>query len=79
MRGGARFVDSTAQQIEIERDAGIAVPGPPTARALATVLVTMNESMCYSLSLSRKSAAADRDVVETLTAVWLRSVYGVPQ
>lgn len=74
-----RFVDSTAQQIEIEREAGIAVPGPPAARALATVLVTMNESMCYSLSLSRRSAARDREVVETLTAVWLRSVYGVPQ
>ncbi|MFI6099629.1 TetR/AcrR family transcriptional regulator [Lentzea sp. NPDC051213] len=74
-----KFVDSAAQQIEIERDAGIAVQGPPNARALATVLVSMNESMCYSLSLSRKSAAKDREVVETLTAVWLRAVYGVPQ
>ena len=64
---------------EIERDAGVAVAGPPTARALATVLVSMNETMCYSLSLARKSAARDREVVETLTAVWLRSVYGVSQ
>lgn len=72
-----RFIDSTAMQIEIERDAGVAVPGPPTARSLATVLVSMNETMCYSLSLSRKSAARDREVVDTLTAVWLRSVYGV--
>lgn len=72
-----RFIDSTATQIEIERDAGVAVPGPPTARSLATVLVSMNETMCYSLSLSRKSAARDREVVDTLTAVWLRSVYGV--
>lgn len=72
-----RFIESTARQIEIERAAGVAVPGPPTARALATVLVSMNESMCHSLSLSRKSAARDREVVETLTAVWLRAVYGV--
>ncbi len=72
-----KFVESTAQQIDIERDAGVAVPGPPTARALATVLVSMNESMCHSLSLARKSAARDREVVETLTAVWLRAVYGV--
>ncbi|WP_167971953.1 TetR/AcrR family transcriptional regulator [Lentzea indica] len=74
-----KFVESAAQQIEIERDAGIAVPGPPTARALATALVTMNESMCHSLSLSRKSAARDREVVDTLTAVWLRAVYGVSE
>ena len=74
-----KFIDSTATQIEIERDAGVAVPGPPTARSLATVLVSMNETMCYSLSLSRKSAARDREVVDTLTAVWLRSVYGVSQ
>src|SRR5688500_14513438 len=66
-----RFIDATEQQIEIERGAGVAVAGPPSARALATALVSMNESMCYSLSLSRKSAARDRDVVETLTAVWL--------
>jgi AcrR family transcriptional regulator len=74
-----KFIESTAQQIEIERDAGVAVPGPPAARALATVLVSMNESMCHSLSLSRRSAAKDREVVETLTAVWLRAVYGVPR
>ncbi len=74
-----KFIESTATQIEIEREAGVAVSGPPTARALATVLVSMNESMCYSLSLSRKSAARDREVVDTLTAVWLRAVYGVPQ
>jgi AcrR family transcriptional regulator len=74
-----RFIDATEQQIEIERGAGVAVAGPPSARALATALVSMNESMCHSLSLSRKSAARDRDVVETLTAVWLRSVYGVPR
>ena len=74
-----KFIDSTATQIEIERDAGVAVPGPPTARSLATVLVSMNETMCYNLSLSRKSAARDREVVDTLTAVWLRSVYGVSQ
>lgn len=74
-----RFIESSATQIEIEREAGVALPGPPTARALATVLISMNESMCYRLSLSRKSAARDREVVDTLTAVWLRAVYGVPQ
>lgn len=72
-----KFIESTATQIEIERAAGVAVPGPPTPRALATVLVSMNETTCHNLSLSRKSAARDREVVDTLTAVWLRSVYGV--
>lgn len=74
-----KFVDSTATQIEIEREAGVAIPGPPTERALATVLVSMNETMCYNLSLSRKSAVRDREVIDSLTAVWLRSVYGVPR
>jgi AcrR family transcriptional regulator len=74
-----KFIESTASQIEIEREAGVAVAGPPTARALATVLVSMNESMCHNLSSSRKSAARDREVVDTLTAVWLRAVYGVPR
>ncbi|MCE6994634.1 TetR/AcrR family transcriptional regulator [Saccharothrix sp. S26] len=73
---GRRFVDATASQIEIERSAGVAPPGPD-ARALAAVLVSMNEQAFLSRSRSRRSAARDRELVDTLTCVWLRSVYGL--
>lgn len=72
-----RFIDATAQQIEIERAAGVALPGPPNARVLATILVSMNETACLNQSLSRRSSARDRELVDTLTLIWLRSVYGV--
>ncbi|TWP52274.1 TetR/AcrR family transcriptional regulator [Lentzea tibetensis] len=74
-----RFIDATAQQIEIERAAGVATAGPPSARGLATVLISMNEAACFNLTLGRKSAARDRELVDTLTSVWFRSVYGVSQ
>ena len=74
---GGRFVGSVAEQIERERAAGVALPGPPTARALANVLVAMNEQACFNASVGRPNPAADRDLVDTLTAVWLRGVYGI--
>ena len=76
-RVGKQFVDNTAEQIERDRDSGIAPPGPPSARALANVLVAMNERVCYDASPRLgKSPAADRRIAETLTTVWVRSVYG---
>ncbi|MFD0203253.1 MULTISPECIES: TetR/AcrR family transcriptional regulator [Saccharothrix] len=71
-----RFIDATASQIEIERRAGVAPPGPD-ARPLAAVLVSMNEQSFLARSRSRRSAARDRELVDTLTCVWLRSVYGI--
>ncbi|MFD1150089.1 TetR/AcrR family transcriptional regulator [Saccharothrix hoggarensis] len=71
-----RFIDATASQIDGEREAGVAPPGPD-ARSLAAVLVAMNEQAFLSRSRSRRSAARDRELVDTLTCVWLRSVYGL--
>jgi TetR/AcrR family transcriptional regulator, ethionamide resistance regulator len=71
-----RFVDATASQIDLERRAGVAPPGPD-ARSLAAVLVAMNEQAFLSRSRSRRSTARDRELVDTLTCVWLRSVYGM--
>ncbi|MFE9751350.1 TetR/AcrR family transcriptional regulator [Saccharothrix saharensis] len=71
-----RFVDATASQIELERAAGVAPPGP-AAKSLAAVLVAMNEQAFLGRSRSRRSAARDRELVDTLTCVWLRSVYGI--
>jgi hypothetical protein len=72
---GRRFVDATAEQIERERAAGLAPPGPP-ARRLASVLITMNNQAFSDASLTRPSAKADRELVEVLVTVWLRAVYG---
>lgn len=71
-----RFVESAAEQIERERAAGVAVAGPPPAKLLAGVLVGMNDQACYHHSLTRRRAAADEAMVDTLTEVWLRAVYG---
>jgi AcrR family transcriptional regulator len=73
---GDRFVTAVAEVIEHERERGLALPGPPTARRLAQALVAMNEQSCFAVSLSRPSAAADRELVDTLTTVWVRTVYG---
>lgn len=73
---GRRFIEATEEQIERERAAGVADPGPPPAKLLAAVLVGMNEQACYNHSLTRRRASADQDMVDTLTAVWLRTVYG---
>ncbi|GAA1304746.1 TetR/AcrR family transcriptional regulator [Saccharothrix xinjiangensis] len=72
-----RFVEATASRIELERAAGVA-PGGPDARSLAAVLVSMNEQTFLNRSRSRRSTARDRELVDTLTCVWLRSVYGLP-
>ena len=71
-----KFIGSVADRIEAERASGAAPPGPPTARMLAKVLVSMNDEVFYEHSRSRRSRAADREVVDTLTTVWLRSIYG---
>jgi AcrR family transcriptional regulator len=69
-----RFIDSTAEQIESERAAGLALPPPPSARSLATILVSMNERACFNQSLTKP--AADHEFVDTLTVIWLRTIYG---
>jgi AcrR family transcriptional regulator len=73
---GRRFIESAAEQIESERAAGVALPGPPSARALATVLVTMNEQACFNQTLTRRSPETDAELVDTMTTIWLRAVYG---
>jgi TetR/AcrR family transcriptional regulator, ethionamide resistance regulator len=69
-----RFVEASAAQIERERKSGIAPPSPPSAEALATVLIRMNERCYYTNSLGAE-LAEDGELVETLTTVWLRAVY----
>jgi AcrR family transcriptional regulator len=73
----AGFIEATARQIEREREAGLAPPGPPAAKALATALIWMNERCFYTASVGASPSLDGDELVETLTAVWLHSVYGV--
>jgi AcrR family transcriptional regulator len=72
----AGFVQAAAAQIEREREAGLAVPGPPSAKALATALIWMNERCFYTASLEADPSLQGDELIDTLTAVWLRSIYG---
>jgi len=76
---GRRFIDATAEQIEQERAQGLAIPGPPSARRLASLLVVMNEQACLYHSLTQRSAKSDTEFVDALCAVGIRSIYGSPQ
>lgn len=69
-----RFAERAAQRIEAEREAGQAPPGPP-AKSLAEALTMLNEQ-CFLAHVAGRSVAIDADqIVATLTAVWLRSIY----
>ncbi len=70
-----RYVDATAAQIERERDAGLAYPAPPEARQLAAALTGMNLRAFYDASQRTPSSHGDRELVRTLTTVWMRTVY----
>lgn len=71
-----RFVEAAADQIRVERRAGNAPDGPPSARALATALIRMSERCYYMASLGAEPALTDRELSATLTTVFLRSIYG---
>ncbi len=68
-----RFVDASERRIEEERDAGRA-PGAQ-ARATAFALTWMTERALYQ-DLVQQSPVPKADLVEALTGIWLRSVYG---
>ena len=69
-----RFTAAAAAAIERDRELGVAPPGLD-ARRLAGVLVAMNERSFY-YAVSAASPGDDPKLVDTLTAVWVASVYG---
>lgn len=71
-----RVIDALAQSIDAERAAGRALPAPPSSHELARVFVAMLWRSGYELSLQQPSASAERRLVDTLTTVCLRTVYG---
>ncbi|HJP76062.1 MAG TPA: TetR/AcrR family transcriptional regulator [Pseudonocardiaceae bacterium] len=73
---GSRFFGAVAEHIEREREAGLALPGPPNAKKLAALLVNMNEQACVHYSLTPHTEKGDAEIIDALCAVWARSVYG---
>jgi TetR/AcrR family transcriptional regulator, ethionamide resistance regulator len=68
----ARFVEATRERIEREQSAGRAEPVPPAETAFA--LVWMTERACYQHVEQRRGEP--EALIEGLTGIWLRSVYG---
>jgi len=71
-----RIADTIAAAIDSERERGRALPAPPTARDLAVVLIGMLWRAGYELSLTPPSKRADARVVDTLSTVCVRAIYG---
>jgi AcrR family transcriptional regulator len=70
-----RYIEATAAQIERERRAGLAYPAPPGARQLAAILTGMNLRALYDASQQPGSPKRDRELVDALATVWMRTVY----
>lgn len=70
------IVDTIAASIDAEREHGRAIPAPPNARDLARVLIGMFWRAGYELSLTPPSKRADARVVDTLSTVCVRAIYG---
>lgn len=72
-----KYTAAIAAQIEKERAAGLAPPSPPRARDLARALVIMTERFTDDVSAQTLTAARERALADTLTTIWVRSIYGV--
>lgn len=72
----ASFVKGAIGRIQRERDAGRALPGPPSAEALAAALTAMNERCLLAFSTRGAEDIPEQEFVEVLTTVWMRAIYG---
>jgi AcrR family transcriptional regulator len=68
----ARFAEATRERIEHEQAAGRAESVPPPETAFA--LVWMTERACYQHV--EQERGDPEPLIEALTGIWLRSVYG---
>ena len=69
-----KWINLTAALITAERSRG-AAPETLPARDLATSLNLMNERMIMATLAGEPGAVAHDDVVNTLTHIWLNSIY----
>ena len=68
------FVDATARQLEAEIAAGRIAPLEPSETAKALILMT---ERYLNLALGREPFTAHEVVTETLSTIWLRTLYGL--
>jgi TetR/AcrR family transcriptional regulator, ethionamide resistance regulator len=71
----AGFVAGSTAIVEHERGRGAAGPGPE-ARALVTALTWMNERCFYTTFAGLEPSLGREELVNTLTEVWMRAIYG---
>lgn len=71
------FRREIATAIRAERDSGRGLPGPPSADALAGTLLLMNLGVLFSAGRQRPAPADLEETVESLTHVWLASIWGL--
>jgi AcrR family transcriptional regulator len=72
-----RFTDAVAAELERERAAGLAPPGPP-ARQTAAALLWGTERCLYVAGLGIDPDLADeQQALEPLLAMWVGTLYGV--
>lgn len=69
------FVQETTAAIEAVRASGT-VPADVPARDLAVALNLMNERVLHATFAGHDPAIAEKNVVDTLFAVWLAAIYG---
>jgi AcrR family transcriptional regulator len=70
-----RWVAAATTAIEAERTRGAAPEGLP-ARDLAIALINMNEGVLFSAFAGEQPAIAEDSVVDVLSDVWLKAIYG---
>jgi AcrR family transcriptional regulator len=70
------LVGVLAAAVEADRAAGVALPGPPDAHDLIRALVGMYWRAGRALSFTPPSTADDERLVDTLTSITMRAVYG---
>jgi TetR/AcrR family transcriptional regulator, ethionamide resistance regulator len=67
-----RFVEQAAARIAEEGGSD------PPAESIAKALIWMNERCFYTSSLGAEPALSDDELVPTLTAIWMRSIFTPP-
>lgn len=72
------LLDHMAVGIEDQRSSGAALPGPP-ARDLVNALAGMLWRAGYLLSSGSPTAAEQEQLIDTLTTICLRSLYGTSE
>jgi len=71
------WVEQVTELIEAERARGVA-PNAVSASDLATALVQLNERVLQAIFIEESPAVSERAAIDTLTHVWVNSIYGAP-